>query len=98
MIAPRTRLRMAAPEVGGRRRKQRSRAGVPPSKGSELLATSTLGTVAHPIDCTVVVVGDQQRAVLHHHHVGRPPDVIVVLDEASEEWLHRIEAAVALQR
>src|SRR5262249_58408158 len=73
--------------------------GLPPSIPREVSATRRpLRTVADSIDRAVVIVGDQQRAVLHDQHIDRPPDIIVVLDEAGDEWLHRLEGAVRFER
>src|SRR5262249_33146521 len=98
-MAPIARLRMS---FSGRRENAggaRSRAGGPPSTSSAVLATGgrPLGPVTHPVDRAVVVVGDQQRAVLHHQHSGRPSNIIVVLEEAGNERLHRPEGAVRLE-
>src|SRR6266550_1028091 len=57
----------------------------------------SLRTVAHSVDRAVVVVRDEQRAVLHDQHVNRPPDIVVVLEEASHERLHRSEGAVRFE-
>src|SRR2546428_5509926 len=57
----------------------------------------SLVAVADAVDRAIEVIGDQQRAVLHDEHVGRPPNVIVVLEEAGDERLHRVEAPVRLE-
>src|SRR5262245_41282313 len=100
-MAPTARLRMWPPEnVGKRGRKEkvrgRRRAALDAEKGSATGGRS-LGAVAHPVDCAVVVVRDQQRAVLHHQDIDRPSDIIVVLEEAGNERLHRPEGAVRLE-
>ena len=61
------------------------------------VAGAALIAVAHPVDSSVVVVRHQQRAVLHDQNVGRASDVVVVIEKAGDERLHRVEAAVRLE-
>src|SRR5262245_8118135 len=99
-MAPTARLRMWPPEnVGKRGRKEKvrgRRAALDVEKGSAT-GGRPLGAVADAVDGAVIVVGDQQRAVLHHQHIDRPSDIIVVLEEAGNERLHRPEGAVRLE-
>src|SRR5262252_1353411 len=96
-MAPTARLRI--PLSGKVEECERSKVegGGPPSTLRVSATGRPLGAVAHPVDRAVVVVGDQQRAVLHHQHIDRPSDIIVVLEEAGNERLHRPEGAVRLE-
>src|SRR5262249_31136963 len=99
-MAPTARLRMWPPETWENAEgRKRFEGGGPPSTSRPVSATGgrPLAAVAHPVDCAVVVVRDQQPAVLHHQHIDRPPDVVVVLEEAGHERLHRPEGAVRLE-
>src|SRR5215472_12708498 len=51
------------------------------------LSTDARAVVSHSIDRAVVVVGDQHRAVLEDHEVSRASDIIVVFNEARDEWI-----------
>src|SRR5262245_22964169 len=99
-MAPIARLRMWPPEnVGkrGRKEKVRGRRAALDVKRVSATGGCPLAAVADAVDGAVVVVRDQQRAVFHDHHVGRPPDVVVVLEEAGHERLHRPEGAVRFE-
>src|SRR6516162_8597191 len=54
--------------------------------------------MADAVDRTIVVVREQQRAVLHDEHVNGPCEILVVLQEAGDERLHRLERAVGVER
>src|SRR5262249_23939186 len=97
-MAPTVRLRI--PLSGKVEECERSKVegGGPPSTSSAVLVTGRpLDAVAHSVDRAVVVVGDQQLAVLQHQHIDRLSDIIVVLEEAGNERLHRSEGAVRLE-
>src|SRR5262249_17655628 len=68
-----------------------------PPEASARLLLGDASAAGNSIDGAIVVVGDQHRAVLHRQHVHGPTDVVVVLDEAGDERLHRPEGAVAVQ-
>src|SRR5262249_24215415 len=99
-MAPTARLRMWPPEnVGkrGRKEKVRGRRAGPDVQRASANGGGPPAAVADAVDAAVVVVRDQRRAVFHDHHVGRPTDIVVVLEEAGDEWLHRPEGAVRFE-
>src|ERR1700761_6294043 len=53
--------------------------------------------VAQTIDRAVPVVGDQHRPILQLHHVDRPADILVVLQEAGDDWLDILDRAVLVE-
>jgi hypothetical protein len=55
-------------------------------------------SVRHPIDGAIEIVGDEQRAVLHDLHVNRSAYIVVVHQEAGDEWLEQAAVLVRLHR
>src|SRR5829696_3885812 len=53
--------------------------------------------MAHAVDRAVVVIRDEERAVLHHLHVDRARHIFVVLEEAGQEGLDRLHAAIRIE-
>src|SRR5207237_4490409 len=49
--------------------------------------------VSYVIDCTIIVVGQQHRTILQPLDVGRPPDIVVVDNEAGNERYDRLVRA-----
>ena len=54
-------------------------------------ADLTRRSVSDAIDRAIVVIGQQHRPVLQPFHFDGPSDIIVVLDEAGDERLDRLE-------
>src|SRR5713226_2041923 len=88
------RLRMA-PFVDRKKwSREQSRAGAPAGPDACSTPGDALGAVGDAIDRARVIVRDQERAVLHDVHVHRPPNVLVILEEAGEKRLDRLHSAV----
>src|SRR5438128_2128485 len=61
------------------------------------MSGDALGAIGYAVDRARVIVGDQERAILHDVHVDRPPNVLVILEKASEKRLERLHGAVLVQ-
>src|SRR5882724_3907947 len=70
---------------------------LPPIVVRDLLRGDLLLAVSDAPDGAVPVVGDQERSVLHLHHIDRPPDILVVFEEASDQRLDVLDRAVLVE-
>src|SRR5450631_1139931 len=88
-------IRVLTTRISGWRRIE---GGAPPPILLTLLSRSDLRlAVGDAIDGAVIVVGDQQRTVLHLHHIDRAAYVVVVFQEARDEWLDRFDRTILVQ-
>src|SRR5262249_35902663 len=76
-------------------RMQRFKTSLPPFEAS--FSGSVAAHAANAIDRSVKVVRDEQRSILHRQDIDGTPDIVVVLNETSDEGFHRPECAISVQ-
>src|SRR6266446_6395003 len=75
-------------------KRNRARRRRPRSPNWDSSSTCDGAAVSDPIDCAVEVIGNQHRPIFDELYVGRAPNIVVVLDEASDERLDRLHCTV----
>ena len=56
-----------------------------------------LRPISDAVDGAVVIVRQQHRAVFQPFHINRSTNIVVVLDEAGDEGLYRVDRPIGLE-